>query len=129
MARILISSAAVLLGAAALVGAGSLRAESGSAAGQQVFKSQCSICHSTKAHGGPSVGPSLFRVVGRKAGTEPGFDYSKAMKHAGLVWTEANLEKYIADPQKVVPGDKMPYTGLKDAAKRHELVEYLNTLK
>ena len=97
------------------------------AAGQKVFKSQCSICHSV-AKGRNIIGPSLFGVVGRKAGTEPGFSYSKANANSGLTWDEATLEKYLADPQKMVPGTKMTYAGLKNDAERADLIAYLATL-
>jgi cytochrome c len=129
MARILTLSLAVMLGAAGVAGIGALSAANVAPGGQQVFKSQCSVCHSDAAKGGASVGPRLFGVVGRKAGTLPGYHYSSAMEMAGLVWTEPNLDKYIANPKAVVPGDKMPYAGLKDAAKRAALVDYLKTLK
>ncbi len=123
MVRILTFGAAAL----ALV-ASPLYAE-GAAEGAQVFKQNCSVCHANTPNGGPTVGPRLFGVYGRKAGTVAGYNYSSAMKNAGLTWTEANLDKYIDNPKAVVPGDKMPYAGLKDAAKRHELIEYLERLK
>ena len=129
MARILTLSAAALIGAAAFAGAGALSAANVSPTGEKVFKSNCAVCHAASEKGGPSVGPRLFGVVGRAAGSVPGYKYSPAMQMAGMVWTEANLKKYIADPKKVVPGDKMPYAGLKDEAKREALVAYLATLK
>jgi len=129
MARILTISAAALVGAAAVAGIGALSAANVTPAGQKVFKSDCAVCHSDAEKGGATIGPRLYGVVGRKAGSVPGYKYSKAMQNAGMVWTEANLEKYIANPQKVVPGDKMPYGGLKDAAKRDALIKYLATLK
>lgn len=94
--------------------------------GQAVFL-QCRACHSLDA-GKNLVGPSLHGLFGRTAGTVPGYNYSPAMKKAGqtgLVWTEATLDKYITDPKAEVPGDKMPYPGLKDAAKRADLLAYL----
>ena len=130
MARILmIGTAAVLLGAVAFAGTGSLSAAMVAPEGNKVFKSDCSVCHSDAAKGGATIGPRLFGVVGRKAGSVSGYNYSPAMKNAGLVWNETTLEKYIANPKAVVPGDKMPYAGLKDQAKRQALVEYLATLK
>jgi cytochrome c len=98
------------------------------APGQAVFQNECSICHSVAAHS-PGIGPSLFDVVGRKAGSLAGYSYSSAMKGAGFVWNQAKLDAYLQAPQKVVPGDKMPYAGLKDPAKRTALVAYLGTLK
>ena len=94
------------------------------AAGAKVFKSQCALCH-----GGSGVGPSLSGVAGRKAGTHAGFSYSPAMKNSGKVWTAANLTAYIANPAKVVPGNKMPYPGLHDATQLANLVAYLEALR
>src|SRR5271166_5870439 len=97
------------------------------AAGEHVFKSQCSICHSAAA-GRNMIGPSLFGIVGRKAGTIEGFHYSAANKSSGLTWDEATLEKYLADPKATVPGTIMTYPGLKNGAQREDLVAYLATL-
>jgi cytochrome c2 len=97
-------------------------------AGKAVFQSVCSICHS--AQGGQNkIGPSLFGVVGRKTGSEPGYNYSPANKDANLTWDEATLDKYLEAPRTVMPGTKMTYAGLKDAGKRADLIAYLATLK
>lgn len=130
MARILIfGGAASVAVAAALACAGSLSAAGSAPSGKAVFASQCSACHSVTEHGGTTIGPRLFGVVGRKAGTVPGFHYSSAMRNSGIVWTPDNLDRYIANPKEVVPGDLMPYAGLKDEMKRDALVAYLKTLK
>jgi cytochrome c len=96
-------------------------------AGAAVFKSQCSICHSVQA-GRNQVGPSLAGIVGRKAGTVPGFHYSPANKDSGLTWDEATLDRYLTSPKDVVPHTIMTYSGLKDAGKRADLIAYLATL-
>ncbi|MDE2582124.1 MAG: c-type cytochrome [Rhodospirillales bacterium] len=114
-----------LIGAAGGVGAAHA---ADAAAGKQVFHSQCAICHSDKA-GVNKIGPSLFGVVGRHTGSEKGYDYSVANKNANLVWTPDVLDKYLANPQKVVPGTKMPYGGLHNATKRQNLIGFLETLK
>ena len=98
------------------------------AAGKRVFQSQCAICHSDQP-GVNKVGPSLFGVVGRHTGSEPGYDYSVANKNSNLVWTPAELDLYINHPQKIVPGTKMPYGGLHNAGKRANLIAFLETLK
>ena len=59
------------------------------------------------------VGPSLYRMVGRKTGTVPGFHYSQANLTANLTWDEATLDKYLQAPRAVVPGTTMTYSGLK----------------
>ena len=94
-------------------------------AGKAVF-AQCTACHSTDGSNG--VGPSLQGVVGRKAGTFPGFRYSRAMKAAGTTWDATTLDAYIADPQKALPGNVMPFSGIPDAKQRADLIAYLKTL-
>lgn len=88
---------------------------------------QCTACHSIDGSNG--VGPSLLGVAGRKAGSFPGFRFSRAMKGASTVWDAKTLEAYIADPQKAVPGNLMPFSGVADAKQRADLVAYLLTLK
>jgi cytochrome c len=97
-------------------------------AGKQVFKSICNLCHEAVA-GKNRVGPSLFGVVGRKAGSLPGFSYSDANKESGITWNVDVLSHYIAAPQAIVPGTKMVYAGLKDEQKRADLISYLSTLR
>jgi cytochrome c len=96
--------------------------------GEQVFD-RCQICHSN-AKGAPNkIGPNLFGVVGRKAGTSPGFAYSAAMKGAGFVWTNPKLDAYITSPSTVVPGNNMAFSGISNASQRADLIAYLDTLK
>ena len=90
--------------------------------------SVCKACHKFEA-GGKGMGPSLFGVVGRKAGSLEGFAYSPAMTAYGKTWDEATLTAYITDPKAVVPGNKMAFAGLKDPAKVAEVVGFLKTLK
>jgi cytochrome c len=96
-------------------------------AGQQVFKSQCSVCHSV-APGRTLTGPSLFGVVGRTAGSVQGFHYSAANKGSGIVWSAQTLDPYLTNPKQVIPGTTMTYPGLKDAKQRTDLIAYLSTL-
>lgn len=96
-------------------------------AGKAVFNSICHLCHDA-IKGKNRVGPSLFGVIGRHSGTVPGYNYSDANKNSGITWTEDVLFKYDEDPQKMVPGTKMTYTGLKDAQKRRDLIAYFKTL-
>jgi cytochrome c len=98
------------------------------AAGEAVFKRQCGICHSPVA-GKNMVGPSLFGVIGRTAGTVPGFHYSQANKTSGITWDAARLDPYLTNPREVVPGTTMAFAGLKDAQQRGNLIAYLATLK
>lgn len=108
---------------------GAAGADGDAAAGKKVFK-KCRICHATVA-GRKMVGPSLFAVVGRKAGQEA-YKYSKAMKAkaaSGLVWSEDNLDKWLAKPKAFVPKTKMAFPGLKKAKQRADVIAYLKTLK
>jgi cytochrome c len=97
------------------------------AAGEKIFKTQCGICHAVVA-GQNRIGPTLFGVVGRKAGTVPGFNYTADHKKLDLTWDAANLDKYLTNPRAMVPDTSMVYAGLKDDAQRADLVAYLETL-
>ncbi len=94
--------------------------------GKTVFKA-CAACHATD-HAN-RVGPGLGGIIGRKAGTGSGFSYSNAMKASNMVWDVKILNAYLEAPQKVVPGNRMPYAGLKDPTDRADLVGYLASLK
>jgi len=96
------------------------------AAGKSAFGA-CRACHSVEK-GKAGLGPSLYGVVGRKAGSVPGFTYSKALAGSGITWDAAALDAYMAAPQAKVPGNRMPYGGLKDATKRQAIITYLATL-
>jgi cytochrome c len=94
--------------------------------GAQVFRA-CAACHSLEP-GRHMTGPSLAEVFGRKAGSLPDFPrYSRALKNSGLVWDDATLDPWIADPQHVVPGTFMVFPGVKDAQARAALIAYLKT--
>ena len=92
------------------------------AAGRLVFR-KCQACHSTEP-GKALLGPSLAGVMGRKAGAEINYSYSPAMKQANVVWDAKSLDAYLADPQKVVPGNKMPFPGLKTAQDRADIIAF-----
>ncbi|MHC4042945.1 c-type cytochrome [Bradyrhizobium sp. 23AC] len=94
--------------------------------GKIIFQA-CAACHTTDQAN--RVGPGLGGLIGRKAGTATGFRYSDAMKNSDIVWDAKILDSYLESPQKVVPGNKMPYAGLKNPADRADLVGYLATLK
>ena len=92
-------------------------------AGRQVFK-KCQACHST-VPGKNMLGPSLAGLLGRKAGTAQGYSYSNAMKNANIVWNATELDDYLTAPQKVVPGNKMPFPGLKTDHDRADVIAFL----
>ncbi|MHC1548759.1 c-type cytochrome [Phyllobacterium sp. K27] len=98
-------------------------------AGATVFK-KCTACH-TVEEGKNKVGPSLHNIVGRKAGTVEGYQYSSAMKDAGaagMVWDEATIEAYLVDPKGKVKGTKMAFAGLKKPEDIKNLFAYLQTV-
>lgn len=88
----------------------------------------CMSCHSVTP-GDNRLGPSLFGVFGRKAGSEAGFAYSEAMKASGRTWDEATLDKYLTNPRQELPGNKMTFAGIEDPARRKAVIDYLKTLK
>jgi cytochrome c len=96
---------------------------------QLAFNDHCRECHSFVKDDN-RLGPSLYGVVGRKAGTEPGYAYSESVKSSGITWTPEMLDKWIADPDAVIPGNAMspPYSGLTDPKIRNKIVAYLKTL-
>ncbi len=98
-------------------------AEGDAARGEARFK-DCAACHRLDT-GASEVGPSLHGVFSRKAGELADFRYSPAMKRSGVVWTVETLDKYIADPQALIPANRMPYAGMSNAGDRADLIAYL----
>lgn len=95
------------------------------ARGQALYQARCSACHSVER---PGLGPQHRGVFGRLAGTAPGFSgYSAALKRSGIVWNEASLERWLTDPERLVPGQAMGIS-VPDAAERADLIAYLRTL-
>ncbi len=124
MARILIAAS---LAALAL---GSTPALAGdAAAGGAFFKRVCSTCHGNTTNSPPGIGPRLYGVVGRKAGSLPGYHYSAAMSAAGFAWSQDKLTAYLTNPQGLVKGNKMPYAGIPKPSDRDNVVAYLATLR
>jgi cytochrome c len=95
-------------------------------AGKAVF-TVCKACHAVGEGAKNMIGPVLNGVIGRKSGTYAEFNYSDAMKGAGLTWDEATFAEYIANPKTKVPGNKMVYAGQKDEQKVKDLIAFLKT--
>jgi cytochrome c len=114
------------IAAAALAPAASVAAGD-AARGAALFRA-CAACHST-LRGQHMTGPSLAQIWQRKAGTVAGFDrYSDAMRRADVVWTEATLDKWLADPQAFIPGTSMTFAGVPDRGNRRDLIAYLEAV-
>lgn len=96
--------------------------------GEMAFNNNCRTCHSTKA-GDNRMGPSLHKIVGAKAGASQGYPlYSQGLKGSGITWDQATLDKFIANPDSVVPSNSMkPYKGVTDAALRAKIIEFLKS--
>jgi cytochrome c len=107
---------------AVMLSAGPARAQDAEA-GKKVFN-QCRACHVADQ---PTnrVGPNLVGLFGRKAGSVEGFNYSDAMKNAGLTWDDESLSKYLKDPKGAIPGNKMAYAGVRKDDDLKNLLAYL----
>jgi cytochrome c len=120
MIRTMRVTAALLI---TLLAAGAARADGDAARGQAKF-GDCAACHKLEA-GANNVGPSLHGIFTRKAGEIADFRYSPAIKRSGISWTPETLDKFISDPQVMVPGNRMPYAGMASAGDRADLIAYL----
>jgi len=111
-------------------GVGTSRADGDATKGKAVFVRQCAICHTVEKGGENRYGPNLFGIIGRKAGTVPGFDYSRAFKtRANWEWTEDAIGGWAMFPSTMVPGTAMGiFQGIAEPD-RDDLVAYLATLK
>jgi cytochrome c len=94
------------------------------ARGEIAFARRCMSCHNVKI-AATGTGPDLVALDGRKAGTRKDFDYSPAMRQSGIVWDAESLDRYLSDPEKMVPGTSMLTEPVKDASERAALVHYI----
>ena len=119
---------AAVIPAAAAAGGEDYAAFTGDAtAGKRVFV-KCLACH-VVTQGQNRVGPSLYGIVGRPAGSIPGFAYSPANKNSGITWTEDVLFAYLKNPQAYIPGTKMVFPGLPSGQDRADVIAYLKSVK
>ncbi len=99
--------------------------------GERAFQ-KCYSCHSVDRKETDLSGPNLAGVVGRRAASHANFEYSPAMKKSGadgLVWTEETLDRYLADPLEMIPETTMSFPGVRNAAERRAIIEYLKRLR
>ena len=105
----------------------SARKDADTESGQLTFNNACRTCHTTK-EGDNRLGPNLHNVIGRKAGSLPTYGYSSAMKGADFVWDKEKLDRFIAKPDELVPGNNMkPYGGLTSAEDRAKVIVFLES--
>ena len=129
MLRLIHTLAAVLL--LSVAPAMAQEAAGNAEAGQRVFN-QCRACHTTDQGGRNGVGPNLWGIVGRNAGSIAGFRYSSNLRElatGGLVWNEDRLRAYVANPKSVVPTGSMSFPGLRNETQVNDLMAYLASLK
>lgn len=129
-----VRSFVVSVAALSVLAASPALAAGNAANGAKRFRSQCEVCHlasktATVNDLRTKVGPNLAGVVGRKAGTYPGFRYSGAMRTSGITWTPAVLKAYAMAPQKVVPSVRMNFRGLKNPQDADDIIAWLATVK
>jgi cytochrome c len=91
--------------------------------GEKVFEN-CRACHVVDGRAN-EVGPGLYGVFGRRAGERDDFRYSPALKRSGIIWTPQTIDEFVADPQKMVPANRMPFAGLPDVRDRADLITYM----
>jgi cytochrome c len=104
--------------------AGPAYADGDAAHGQEIYESRCIACHSPDAN---RVGPMHRGVFGRKAGSVPGYTYSRALKNADLVWNDDTLDRWLTNPQAFLPGQKMNFK-VANPQDRADVIAYLKTL-
>jgi cytochrome c len=121
--------AALVALSADVLGQETVGRSAGSDDGQLVFNNACRTCHALR-EGDNRLGPNLHKIIGRRAGSLPNYGYSSAMKGADLVWDKATLDRFIANPDQVVSGNKMkPYGGLASADERAKIIAFLDEAK
>jgi cytochrome c2 len=118
-----------LSGLLVLVQVSAWAADCNPAQGQQTFANKCGICHVAVKDAAPTVGPNLHGVVGRPQGRSAGFPYSEALASANGTWDEDRLNEFLKSPQTALPGNAMPFQGLKSDGERRQLICFLQTLK
>ena len=93
--------------------------------GRRVF-ARCRSCHTITPNGPNMTGPSLYGVIGRTAGTHPGYTYSKSLKAAGFAWDDDRIDHWLQNPRTFLPGNKMTFPGLPDATDRRDVIAFLS---
>ncbi|HEX8469743.1 MAG TPA: cytochrome c family protein, partial [Brevundimonas sp.] len=93
--------------------------------GARIF-ARCRACHSVTPNGPNMTGPNLYGVIGRVAGTHPGFNYSKPLKAAGFTWDDDRIDHWLTNPRTFLPGNRMSFPGLPNAEDRRDVIAFLS---
>ncbi|MBT4770260.1 MAG: cytochrome c family protein [Rhodospirillaceae bacterium] len=103
---------------------GTAFADGDAAKGKKLWK-KCKACHTTKDGGKNKIGPNLYGIFGKAAGTHEGYKYSAALKDSGITWDDATMDTWLTKPKKMVPKTKMVFPGFKKESQRQDMIAYL----
>lgn len=98
-------------------------------AGRKVYLSRCQTCHSIEKTGSAKLGPQLFGIMGKKAGSMPGYAYSRPLQRSKIVWSDDTLRQWLRRPNQTMPGTRMAFAGLSNPKQIDDLIAYMHTLK
>jgi cytochrome c len=115
--------------AAALAASANIALAGDATAGRKVYLSRCQTCHSVDKGGSNKLGPLLFGIMGKKAGTLPGYAYSRPLKNSKFVWNDDALRNWLKRPNQTLPGTRMAFAGLSNPQQIEDLIAYMHTLK
>ena len=99
--------------------------------GKKLFETTCTLCHNFEKGGEPDMYGqtlNLYGVVGRKAASVAGFEYSEDLRKSGIVWNEVTIDKFITAPKKLFPGTRMELPGVEDEKTRRGIIRFLGSL-
>jgi cytochrome c len=129
-ARLILAGCVVFFAGAAGAETGDLKKQvaGGNVEAGERLAMRCKACHTLDKDGANKLGPNLWGIIGRPKATVEGFTYSNALAKLDGNWTLGDLDKFLADPRRYAPGNRMAFAGLRKVDQRHDLLAYLSTL-